>query len=133
MPILAVEKKRGVLQTDFVYFNPMDFGVPILEGEQFLGSYLDVKGGRYRLTVRIKGQDGTTSVDIDTQLERLEARRDQTPTNEPSYSLDFPARRDYLVRVPQPSNGVIEAQLFQELELALSEHRPAPHPGPGSP
>ena len=128
IPILESEKKRGWLQTDFVYFRPMDFGVPILQGALFMGSYLDVKGGRYRLAVRIKSQGGATSVNIDTQLERLEERRDRSPQTETSYSFDSPIRRGYLVRVPQPSNGVIEERLFQELEVALAQRQAAPPP-----
>jgi hypothetical protein len=128
IPILESEKKRGWLQTDFVYFRPMDFGVPILEGALFMGSYLDVTGGRYRLAVRIKSQGRATSVNIDTQLERLEKRQNQNPQTEPSYSFDSPIRRGYLVRVPQPSNGVIEERLFRELEVALAERQAVPSP-----
>ena len=120
VPILGMAKERGWLQTDYVYFRPMDFDVPVLDGTMLMGAYLDVKGGRYRLSVRISGEASGTSVRIDTQLQRLEERRNATSPAEPSYSLDAPVRRGYLVSIAQPSNGVIEARILDELEAVLS-------------
>ncbi|MEW6325616.1 MAG: hypothetical protein AB1515_09555 [Nitrospirota bacterium] len=128
LPILALKQERGWLETDFTYFHPMEFGVPILDGTLLMGSYLDVKGGRYRLFCKIAGEGAYTSVSIDARIERLEARHGAAPLAEPSYSLDAPARRDYLVRVPQPSNGVIEELLFKELESSLARRHDGQQP-----
>ncbi len=124
LQIAAMKKERGWISTDFAYFPPMEFGEPVLEGKLMLGSYLDVRGGRYRVTIHVKPDGAETAVTIDTTLERLEERPSPSTAPEPSFTLDLPAaRRGYLVPVSQPSNGVIERQLFQELEQTLAAQR----------
>ncbi len=120
LSILSMKKERGWVQTDYVYFHPMEFGVPILEGTLLMGSYMDVKGGRYRVLGRVIGEAPRTSVSIEAQIERLEARRSDASRAERSYSIDAPARREFLVRVAQPSNGVIEELLFKEIAATLA-------------
>ena len=124
LQMTAMKKERGWLLTDFAYFPPMAFGEPVLEGTLMMGSYLDVRGGRYRVTIHVKAEGADTAVTIETTLERLEERPSPSILPEPSFSLDAPAaRQGYLVVVPQPSNGVIERQLFGELEQTLAARR----------
>jgi hypothetical protein len=134
--ILESDRNRGWLRTDFVYFRPMEFGEPVLDGTMIMGNYLTVKGGRYRLTIRLTTDGKATLVRVEAEVERLEARTNGGETSaEPSFSLDVGARRHSLVLAPQPSNGVIERRFLTNLEEKLvgsgTPHNPhtAPHAG----
>jgi hypothetical protein len=126
--IIGMNRDRGWLQTDFVYFRPMDFGEPVLAGKMIMGNYLDVQGGRYRLVIQLVAAGAATSVRVEANVERLEQRVAQAPPIEPSFSLDAPMRRNYLVQVPQPSNGVIERHFLGEMEQAVTDMGTSPDP-----
>jgi hypothetical protein len=119
---------QGWVRTDFVYFLPMDFGEPVLAGRMILGNYLDVQGGRYRLTIQLTPAGSRTSVQVTADVQRLEQHAAGTPPAEPSFSLDSPTQRNYLVQVPQPSNGVIERHFLVDVERAIGGDDPAPVP-----
>jgi len=118
--IIEARRDQGWLRTDFIYFRPMDFGEKVLEGTMVMGNYVDVQGGRYRLTIRLTAAGAATSVRVDTELQRLEKQPGEGPPVEPSFSLDSSANRGYVVGVPQPSNGVIERRFLQEMEQEIA-------------
>ena len=118
--IVELNRDQGSLRTDFIYFRPMDFGEKVLEGAMMMGEYVDVQGGRYRLTVQVTPADAATSVRVEAELQRLEKRAGETAPIEPSFSLDSSASRGYVVGVPQPSNGVIERHFLREMEQEVA-------------
>lgn len=126
--ILDSDHDQGWVRTDFVYFLPMAFGEPVLAGKMILGNYLDVQGGRYRLTIQLTPAGSMTSVHVVADVQRLEQRASGPPPAEPSFSLDAPAQRNYLVQVPQPSNGVIERRFLVDVEQAIGGGDPPPVP-----
>jgi len=125
--LLESDHNRGWLRTDFIYFRPMAFGEPVLAGKKMMGDYVDVEGGRYRLTVQLTASGAATSVRVDVELQRLE-KHPGTPPVEPSFSLDSSASRGYVIGVPQPSNGVIERHFLDDLKQAVSDELRVPAP-----
>jgi len=117
--LLESDRDRGWLHTDFIYFRPMAFGEPVLAGKMMMGDYVDVEGGRYRLTVQLTAAGAATSVRVEAEVQRLEKRTGAPPV-EPSFSLDASASRGYVVGVPQPSNGVIERRFLADVEEAVA-------------
>jgi hypothetical protein len=134
--ILESDSDRGWLRTDFVYFRPMEFGEPVLDGTTLLGNYINVKGGRYRLTVRLTADGEATRVHVEAEVERLEASTEGKTSAEPSFSLDAETRRRSLVKAPQRSNGVIERRFLADLEKTIAgggaPHNPLPAPHTGA-
>ena len=125
--ILESDRDRGWLRTDYVYFHPEAFGEPVLTGKTIMGTYVDVEGGRYRLTIQLAESGAATSVHVETELQRLEKRRGAPPV-EPSFSLDSSAGRGYVIGVPQPSNGVIERHFLDDLKQTVADELRGPAP-----
>jgi hypothetical protein len=133
--ILESDRDRGWLHTEFVYFRPMEFGEPVLDGTIMLGDYLTVKGGRYRLTIRLTADGAATLVRVEAAVERLEARTEGETPAEQSFSLDAETRRHSLIQAAQTSNGVIERRFLADLQEAVAgsgaPHNPLPAPHAG--
>jgi hypothetical protein len=127
--ILESERDRGWLRTDYVYFHPMAFGEPVLTGTTVMGKYVDVEGGRYRLSVQLTEAGEATSVRVEVELQRLE-KRPGAPPVEPSFSLDSSAGRGYVIGVPQLSNGVIERHFLDDLKQAVTGELKGPDHSP---
>lgn len=100
LPITTIEKESGIIVTDFVIISPSAPLILVQPPEI-------ARQGRYKLNISVVSASEKTKVRINAHFERLST----------GFLENFPTWK------PQNSTGVLEAELFEAIQLAISQKR----------